>query len=314
MQVLVIGGAGFIGSHVVDRLMERGVGVRIFDQVRSPYHEDVDHSLGSILDVHALRHAMNGVVAAIHLAAVADVKDVFEDPVYAEEVNTRGTLCVLEAARRAMLPRVIYGSTTWVYSDSEAAVVDEDTPLGAPSHLYTATKIASEHYCRAYSKLYGLDFTILRFGIPYGPRARDGAVIPIFVERALSGRPLTIAGDGLQFRKFIYVEDLAAGVVLSLKGVARNRIYNLDGVEQVSIRQIAETIQRLVDDVRIEHIEARPGDFSGKEVSSRLAKEELGWEPKVSFEEGVRRYVEWFRDRKQARQDAWERVDALLKG
>ena len=313
MRVLVTGGAGFIGSHVVDKLVAHGVEARIFDQVRSPFHKDADHYIGSILDVDAMRHAMNNVNAAIHLAAVADVKDVFEEPHYAETVNTHGTICVLEAARRAKLPRVIYGSTTWVYSNCNADVVDEDTLLQPPSHLYTATKIASEYYCQAYSKLYGLDYTILRFGIPYGPRSRDGAVTPIFVKRALSGEPLTIAGDGLQYRKFVYVEDLAEGVVLSLKPVAKNRIYNLDGVEKVTIRQIAETILRIVGNEKIEYVEGRAGDFSGKEVVSQRAKEELGWEPRVAFEEGVRRYIDWYRVRERAQEEAWERVDELLK-
>ena len=313
MRVLVTGGSGFIGSHVVDKLMARGVEVRIFEQVRSSYHKDVEHYSGTILDVDSLRHAMNGVVAVIHLAAVANVKDVLEDPFYSEGVNTRGTICVLEAARRCKLPRVIYGSTIWVYGDCDEEIVDEDTPLHAPSHLYTATKLASEYYCKAYSKLYSTDCTILRFGIPYGPRARDGAVIPVFVEKALSGEPLTIAGDGLQFRKFVYVEDLAEGVVLSLRSAARNRIYNLDGTEQVTIRQIAETIQNVLGDVQIDYVEGRPGDFSGKEVLSQRAREELGWEPTVSFEEGVRRYIDWYRQREETRQEEWERVDDLLK-
>lgn len=313
MKVLVTGGAGFIGSHVVDKLIEKGVEVRIFEQIRSPFHPDVEHYIGSILDTDSIRHALNGCSAVIHLAAMADVNEVAADPVYSESVNTRGTFCVLEAARRAKLPRVIYVSTTWVYSDCNVDAVDEDTPLLAPSHFYTSTKLAGEHYCQSYSKLYDVDFTILRFGIPYGPRARDGAVVPIFVKKALNGESLTIAGDGLQFRKFVYVEDLADGVALSLRSVARNRIYNLDGTEKVSIRQIAETIQKILGDVKIEYVEARTGDFSGKEVSSQRAKEELGWEARVDFEEGVRRYIEWFREREQYQKDAWERVDDLLK-
>jgi UDP-glucose 4-epimerase len=260
---------------------------------------DVEYYHGSLLDLEALRMAMSGIDAAFHLAAVADVKDVHNEPHYAESINVRGTINVLEAARKAGLQRVIYGSTTWVYSEvTDTAIVDEQTPLRAPSHLYTATKIASEYYCQCYSKLYGLPVTILRYGIPYGPRARDGAVVPIFVGKALRGEPLTIAGDGSQYRKFVYVEDLAEGNVLALMSVAKNRIYNLDGTEKVTIRQIAETIQRLLGDVRIEYVPARPGDFSGKEISSELAKRELGWEPKTPFEEGVRRYIEWYKARR----------------
>ncbi|MBI4596960.1 MAG: NAD-dependent epimerase/dehydratase family protein [Candidatus Omnitrophica bacterium] len=313
MRVLVTGGAGFIGSHVVDRLVAHGVVPLIFDQQRSTYHPSVEHCIGSILDVEALRVAMFGVQAIIHLAAVADVKDVFEDPSYAEMVNTRGTACVLEAVRRSKVMRIVYGSTTWVYSDVPQQEVDEDTPLAAPSHLYTATKIASEYYCQAYAKLYGIEYTILRFGIPYGPRARDGAVIPIFVNKALQGEPLTIAGDGSQFRKFVYVEDLAEGNALALAPAAKNRIYNLDGAEPVTIKQIAETVQRVLGGARIEYVAARPGDFSGKRVLSARAKQELGWEPTTPFEEGVRRYVQWVKHRKDQRDAEEARLDPALR-
>lgn len=297
MRVLITGGSGFIGSHVADKLRDRGVIVRVFDMVMPTFRSDIEFYHGSLLDLEALKMAIAGVDAVYHLAAVADVKDVFEDPHYAESINVRGTINVLEAARRGKKPRVIYGSTTWVYSNVTDTNVDEQTPLGAPSHFYTATKVSSEYYCQSYSQLYGLPVTILRYGIPYGPRARDGAVVPIFVQKAIRGESLTVAGDGSQFRKFVYVEDLAEGNMLALKPIAANKIYNLDGSERVTIRQIAETVQKIVGDVRIETVPARAGDFSGKEVSSELARRELGWAPKVDFAEGVRRYVEWYRER-----------------
>ena len=313
MKVLVTGGSGFIGSHVVDRLVAHGVVPVIYDQQRSMVHVQQEHFLGSILDIEALRVAMNGAHAVIHLAAVADVKEVLEDPSYAETVNTRGTLCVLEAARRCRVKRVIYGSTTWVYSDCPEPVVDEETPIPPPSHLYTATKMASEFYCRAYMKLYGLEATILRFGIPYGPRARDGAVVPIFVAKAFRGEPLTLAGDGSQFRQFVYVEDLAEGVVLALKPAAANQTYNLDGGEQITIRQIAETIRELMGEVQISSVPARPGDFSGKRVHSARAEKDLGWKPQTSFRSGMERYIAWFRSRHEQQVQTWNRVDAALR-
>lgn len=309
MRVLVTGGSGFIGSHVVDKLRERGIRVRVFDMVMPTYRSDLEFYHGSLLDLEALRMAMSGIDTVFHLAAVADVKDVYEDPYYSESINVRGTINVLEAARRGAKQRVIYGSTTWVYSEASAEVVDENTALRPPTHLYTATKIASEHYCQCYSKLYGVSATILRYGIPFGSRARDGAVIPVFVSKALRGEPLTIAGDGSQFRKFVYVEDLAEGNVLALKSIARDKIYNLDGTERVTIRQIAETVQKIVGNVRIEYGPARPGDFLGKEVSSALAKRELGWEPKVGFEEGVRRYVAWYQEEQAQRKAEWVSID-----
>ena len=314
MRVLVTGGSGFIGSHVVDKLCEHGVSPRIFDLLRSPHHKagEIDTFVGSLMDTEALRLAMAGCHAVIHLAAVADVKDVHNEPSYAENINTRGTLNVLEAARKAGVERVIYGSTTWVYSDCAEGEVDEDTVIAAPSHLYTATKLAGETYCRAYSELYGIEYTILRFGIPYGPRARDGAVVPIFINKALTKLPLTIAGDGSQFRKFVYVEDLAEGIVRGLKPVAKNRIYNLDGSEKVTILQIAETVRDAVGDVEIIHTEARSGDFSGKEVSSDRAEKELGWTASTSFSEGVRRYLDWYRVREEGKELSWSSVDPAL--
>lgn len=313
MKVLVTGGSGFIGSHVVDKLKDKGVDVRIYDGILSNYRKDVEFYQGSILDMTSLGFALCGVDAIYHLAAIADVKDVYNDPYYSESINVRGTINVLEAARKAGIKRIVYGSTTWVYSEAEGVNVDETTPLHAPTHLYTATKLTGEYYCKSYSKLYGMDVTIMRYGIPYGPRARDGAVVPIFVKKALNGEPLTIAGDGSQFRKFVYVEDLAEGNALALKPIAKNKIYNLDGREKVTIKQIAETIKKVIGDVKIEFTPVRPGDFSGKEVSSELAKKELSWEPKVSFEEGVRRYVKWYKERENNRKINLEKLDAAFK-
>ncbi len=314
MKVLVTGGSGFIGSHVVDKLRDKGVKVRIYDGIMPTYRDDIEYYQGSILDMAALGFAMSGIDVVMHLVAVADVKDVLADPHYSEAINVRGTINVLEAARNSKVRRVIYGSTTWVYSEAELDNVDETTPLHAPSHFYTATKLAGEYYCQSYSKLYDLDVTILRYGIPYGPRARDGAVIPIFVKKALNGETLTIAGDGFQFRKFVYVEDLAEGNVLALQSLAKNKIYNLDGNERITIKEIAETIQKIVGDVKIEYVQGRPGDFSGKEVSSDLAEGELKWSPKVNFEEGVRRYIVWYKKREERRRNDWERLDKELKG
>jgi UDP-glucose 4-epimerase len=298
MRVLVTGGSGFIGSHVVDKLRARGHEPVIYDLRPSPWHEvggieKIDTVLGSITDREALERALHSCDAVAHLAAVADVNDVHASPEDAERVNARGTVAVLEAARRAGVKRIVYASTIWVYSDCSDDAVDEDTLLPAPSHLYTSTKLAGELYCKAYQELYGIDYTILRFGIPYGPRAREAAVVPAFVGKALRGEPLTLAGDGSQSRRFVYVEDLADGVALGLADVATNRVYNLASDENVTIKQIAENVKQQLGDVEIVHTEARPGDFGGKVVCSKRAERELGWTAATPFSEGVRRYVEW---------------------
>ncbi|HEX6457046.1 MAG TPA: NAD-dependent epimerase/dehydratase family protein [Solirubrobacterales bacterium] len=297
MRVLVTGGGGFIGSHVVDRLIEQGTTPRIFDLSASPYHSprEVETFTGSITDPANLDLAMRDCDAVIHLAAVADVGHVHADPVLAEEVNTRGTLNVLEAACRAKVGRVVYGSTTWVYSDCVEQEVDEETPIPAPRHLYTATKLAGETYCAGYAELFELESTILRFGIPYGPRARAAGVVAKFTDLAFEGKPLTIAGDGSTTRSFIYVEDLADGIVAALKPEAAGRTYNLSGDEVVTILEIAERVQENTDNCEIVHTPPRPGDFPGKAISNERALEELGWKAETSFKEGVRKYVEWVR-------------------
>ena len=300
MRVLVTGGSGFIGSHVVDKLRARGHTPVIYDLRPSPWHRDpahpVDTVLGSITDREALERALHSCDAVAHLAAVADVNDVHAEPEDAERVNARGTVAVLEAARRAGVKRIVYASTIWVYSDCADEAVDEETLLPPPSHLYTSTKLAGELYCKAYQELYGIDYTILRFGIPYGPRAREAAVIPAFVGKALRGEPLTLAGDGGQSRRFVYVEDLADGVAAGLDKAATNRVYNLASDENVTIKQIAVRVQELIGDVEIAYTPARPGDFGGKVVSSARAERELGWTAATPFAEGVRRYVEWRRE------------------
>jgi UDP-glucose 4-epimerase len=299
LRVLVTGGSGFIGSHVVDKLRLRGHTPVIYDLRPSPWHETgtVETVLGSITDREALERALQGCDAVAHLAAVADVNDVHAEPEDAERVNARGTVTVLEAARRSGVKRIIYASTIWVYSDCAEDDVDEDTLLPPPSHLYTSTKLAGELYCKAYQELYGIDYTIMRFGIPYGPRAREAAVIPAFVNKAFKGDPLTLAGDGLQSRRFVYVEDLAEGVALGLSELAANRIYNLASNETVTIKQIAVTVQEIIGDVEIVYTPARPGDFGGKIVCSARAEKELGWTAATPFHEGVRRYVAWRQER-----------------
>jgi UDP-glucose 4-epimerase len=310
VRVLVTGGSGFIGSHVVDRLRAHGHEPVIYDLRPSPWHAPgtVDTVLGSITDREALERALHSCDAVAHLAAVADVNDVHASPEDAERVNARGTVAVLEAARRAGVKRIAYASTIWVYSDCEQDDVDEDTLLPPPSHLYTSTKLAGELYCKAYQELYGIDFTILRFGIPYGPRAREAAVIPAFVGKALRGEPLTLAGDGSQSRRFVYVEDLAEGVAVSLADVATNRVYNLASDESVTIRQIAENVKEILGDVEIVYTEARAGDFGGKVVSSERAKRELDWTAATPFSDGVRKYVDWRLEQEKQREELEERA------
>ena len=302
MRTGVTGGAGFIGSHVVDALVAAGHEVTVID-LKAPHRPDVAHAEASILDAEALREATAGLDAVMHLAAVADVNDVVADPIGAIDLNITGTMRVLEAARRNELKRVVLASTVWVYSSvapSEDDYVDEGDAfaMDAVRHVYTTSKLAAEMLCHDYWNMHQLPFTVLRYGIPYGPRMRLSLVVPVFVRKALAGEPITVAGDGKQHRKFVYVEDLAQAHVLALDERARNQTYNLDGREKITILRIAETVLRLVGSEQpIQFMPARSGDYSGKDVSSEKAARELGWVPKIDFEEGMRRTVPWLIER-----------------
>ena len=298
MKIGVIGGSGFIGSHVVDKLVDAGHDVTIFD-IMTPHRPDVRHIVADILDIGRTTLALVGEYDAIYLlAAVANVNDVFHIPVESMQTNVMAVANVLEAARRTGGKRVILASTTWVYGMSDRAEVDEDTPLTIDSvnHVYTASKVSAEMLCTAYQKLYKLDASILRYGIPYGPRARMGTVLATFVNRAMNGQPIVIQGDGSAWRSFVYVEDLALGNVAALKAEAKNRTYNLEGSERTSVRQIADKVKKFFPKADIRYVDARAGDLAPKTVSNRRAAAELGWKPTVSFDDGAERYIRWVQE------------------
>lgn len=295
MRVAVIGGSGFIGSHVIDKLLADGHDVTVYDMMTP--QQNVRHIMIDIMDFHRTVVALAGDYEIIYiLAAMANVNDIYKNPLENAIVNFQGVVNILEAMRRYG-GRVIFASTVWVYMLANETNVDEETPLLVQNtnHTYTASKIAAELYIQSYNKLYDLDFTILRYGIPYGPRGRGGTVITNFVDKALRGQPLTIHGDGSQYRNFVYIEDLAAGNVAALQDEAKNRIYNLEGLRPITIREVAETVQKLVGNVEIDYLDVRAGDFKGKVASGERAFNELGWKPKVDLEEGIGRYIDWYK-------------------
>ena len=299
MKVCVTGGSGFIGSHVVDYLMADGHDVVVID-TRAPHRPDVDYYEADVTDLNNLVEATAGSAAVFHLAAVANVNDAYADPVGTMELNVVGTSRVCEAARRNELERVILASTVWVYSTASGdGPLREDAPLASTGseHVYTASKIAAELVVSSFGELYGLPYTILRYGIPFGPRMRKELAIPQFLHRARTGQKITIHGDGLQFRNYIYVEDLAEAHVLALGAAGANQIFNLEGPAPVSIRHAAELACELTDPLaEIEFTPARPGDYAGRVISVDKAERVLGWLPQTSFDDGMRRYVEWLAD------------------
>jgi UDP-glucose 4-epimerase len=300
MKVAVTGGAGFVGSHVVDRLVAAGHEVVVLD-LRRPHRDDVGFQPTDILDVDALMRGLRGCDVVFHLAAMANVNEAAADPVRTADLNVAGTLRVWEAARISGVPRAILASTVWVYDGAAGeGPVDEQTPfdLSRAGHVYTSSKIAAELMVHSHHHLYGQEFVILRYGIPFGPRMRDELVIPRFVKAALAGEAITVHGDGSQYRNYVYIDDLADAHVLALGPAAANETFNLEGAERVTIRDLVESITALVPrDVPVEFGDARAGDYVGREVSADRARDILGWEPKVPFAEGLRRYVDWYIER-----------------
>ena len=301
MRTVVTGGCGFIGSHVVDALTEAGHEVVVVDSVITKLNPAAEYRQADILDLAGLTAALDGGEVVFHLAAAADVEQVTADPVRALRLNVEGTGNALEAARRTGMNRFVLASTVWVYgaahADSEGgdAELTEEVPfdLRRSGHLYVATKLAAEMAVQSYRELYGQHFTILRYGIPYGPRMRDALVVARFVRAAREGQPITIAGTGEQQRNYVYVEDLADAHVRALAPAAAGQTLALEGGAPVSVREIADTVCSLVRPVRVEHVPARTADYEGIPVSGRLAKELLDWAPVTPFAEGVRRYLNW---------------------
>jgi UDP-glucose 4-epimerase len=296
MRIAVTGGCGFIGSHVVDHLIRAGHKVTILDISERWRNPAAEYRCADIFDQPALAAALADTEAVYHLAGAADVSDVAADPISAIRLNVEGTARVLDAARRASVGRFLLASTVWVYG---AAVgvgeLTEDAPvdLRSAGHVYVATKLSAELLVHSYREMYGQRFTILRYGIPYGPRMRDALVVARFVRAALSGQPIIIAGTGEQQRNYVYVEDLADAHVRALAPAAVDQTLALEGSTPVSVREIAETVCSLVRPVLLRHQPARPADYEGLSVSAALAKELLDWAPTTPFASGVRCYLDW---------------------
>jgi UDP-glucose 4-epimerase len=211
-------------------------------------------------------------------------------------LNVEGTARVLEAARQHGGGRVILASTVWVYGAAQGIgelAEDFAVDLRSAGHVYVSTKLAAELLVHSYQEMYGQDFTILRYGIPYGPRMREELVVARFVQAVRESRPITIAGTGEQQRNYVYVEDLADAHVRALAPVAAGQVLALEGGTPVSVREIADTVQELIGRVPVHYAPARDADYQGVSVSNRAAKELLDWSPATPFAAGVRRYLDW---------------------
>jgi len=296
MKILVTGGAGFIGSHVVDVLMEQGHEVVIYDLESPIYSQKCENIIADVNDMPKLEAAAKGIDAIYHMAAQANVNIFFNEPVTSNYNTSNSTINVLEAARKNNVGRVLLSSTEWIYGsvegDESTQITEETIYAQNPDHLYTSSKIAAEMFCRNYKTLYGVNFTIMRYGIPFGERARAATVTPIFIDKILNGGEITIHGSGSQTRQFIYVRDLAEGNVSCLKPEGENEIFNINGREVIRVIDIVTTLEEILGKkANVKFIEDRMGNYKGRYISSEKAERLLGWKPKLKYREAMEKYV-----------------------
>ena len=312
MRVLVTGGAGFIGSHVVVRLLENGREVRVLDNLSTGHMANLDAVAGAVEFVHGdirdldcVQHAAQGCDAVMHLAAVPSVPRSIADPVTANAANATGTLNVLLAARDTGASRVVFSSSSSIYG-AGAELPKRESQKPIPISPYAVSKLAAESYCRSFFDVYGLEAVALRYFNVFGPRqdpqSEYAAVIPKFIWAFRNGEPPVIFGDGEQSRDFTYVDNAVDANVAALDadGVG-GRVYNIACGRRITLNELGARLREETGaSVDVVHGPARAGDVRHSEADITLAREELGYLPRVTLAEGLRRTVEHF-DAEQAR-------------
>jgi UDP-glucose 4-epimerase len=302
-RCLVTGGAGFIGSHITERLLKLGHRVICLDNFDDyydvslkeanvrPFLRSTDYSLvrGSILDGEALALCMEGTDYVFHCAARAGVRESLKDPLRAHEANATGTLMVLEAARSAGVKKLIYSSSSSVYGNAKRLPVAETDPA-KPISPYGASKLCAENYCEAYRGLYGMDSVSLRYFTVFGPRMRPDLAISIFVHSALAGRDIEVFGDGNKSRDLTFVEDVVDANILAMS--RGHGVYNIGSGRSTTVDRLARTIVELTGSrSRIRYRSDAPGDMEHTLADCSRAMSELGYTPAVGLVEGLKRYI-----------------------
>ncbi len=304
---LVTGGAGFIGSNLTRALLNGGHSVRILDNFSTGRRENlediksrIDVHVGDLRDPDALFDAVLGVRYIFHVGALPSVARSVEDPLTTHDVNVTGTLNLLLAAREAGVERVVFSSSSSVYGDTEELPKHEE--MGpCPLSPYALSKLAGEHYLRLFFSLYGLKTFSLRYFNVFGPRqdpnSQYAAVIPLFINAFRLNQAPVIYGDGEQTRDFTFIDDVVAGNLACLDApeTAAGSVYNIAWGHRTSINDLAGRIARLMNQsIEPVYAEARAGDVRDSQADSTRAREQLGWQPAVAFDEGLQRTVDWF--------------------
>ena len=301
MKVLVTGGAGFIGSHIVERFQGLAE-VRVLDNLRSGHRHNLEgleceFIEASILDRKAVRRVMKDVDYVFHLAAMISVPESMQKPIECSEINTNGTLVVLEEAARAKVKKLVLSSSAAIYGDNPVAPKIE-TMLAEPKSPYAVTKLDGEFYCGMFTREDRLQAACLRYFNVFGPRqdpqSQYAAAVPIFIDRAVKHEPITIHGDGGQTRDFIYVKDIVAANVFFATESPAVGVFNVAYGQRITINDLARTICRLTGShSEIRHVAERSGDV--KHSLAAIGKlREAGFKPTSNFADGLKTTVEFF--------------------
>jgi UDP-glucose 4-epimerase len=303
MKVLVTGGAGFIGSHVVDRLVKESCAVRVFDDLSTGKLANIQGHLtsdkvefvkGDIRDDLVVRKSLEGIDAVVHLAALISVPFSVENPDLTFDVNLFGTLNLLRSCVQKGIGKFVFISSCAVYGDPELLPVNEDVKAN-PISPYAESKLVGERYCLGFSERDLLSLVVLRFFNVYGPRqgfSDYSGVITQFIDSLKMGKPLVVYGDGSQTRDFVNVSDIANAVFASLAGV-NSGVFNVGSGKSTSINELAKTISELVErDLDIHYKEPRAGDIKHSYADISKAKKFLGYQPNVSLRDGLRELIQ----------------------
>ncbi len=304
---LVTGGAGFIGSHLVERLVQEGATVRVVDNLSTGRKENlaavwdkIQWFQGDVCDQQLMQEVVQGVDCIFHQAALASVPRSLEAPLETHAACATGTVTVLEAARRAGVRRVVYAASSSAYGNRPTSPKQE-TDLPEPISPYGAAKLAGEYYCQAFTAAFGLETVILRYFNVFGPRQDPdspySAVIPIFITALLRGRRPVIYGDGRQSRDFVYVENVVEANLLAAQAPkAVGRVLNIGSGRATDLLSLLALLSRLLHvEVQPEFAPPRPGDVRESLADITLAQRLLGYQPQVDFEEGLRRSIGYYR-------------------
>jgi UDP-N-acetylglucosamine/UDP-N-acetyl-alpha-D-glucosaminouronate 4-epimerase len=308
VRALVTGGAGFIGSNLVRVLLERGDDVRVLDNFSTGHRSNLDGAdvevvEGDLRSYERVAMAVEGAEVVFHQGALPSVPRSIQDPLTSTAVNVEGTLNVVLAARDARVRRIVFASSSSVYGNAPGMPRKEDQAL-APLAPYAVSKLAAEQYCVVANRVYGVETVALRyfnvFGERQDPLSGYAAVIPKFIRLMLDGRRPTIYGDGETSRDFTHIQNVVeANLAAAEERAAAGRVMNIAVGTSHTLNELVDTLRRLTGaDLEPEHADPRPGDVPESQADISLARELIGYEPHVGFEDGLRRTIDWIADRR----------------